>query len=48
VRETLRILTLPEAVQAKVADGTVPARAVKTLGDLAKIHPELPRAPSPW
>lgn len=41
VRETLRILQLPDGVQQQVAAGEVPARAVKTLAELGAIHPEL-------
>jgi hypothetical protein len=38
VREHLRILKLPDPVQAKIAAGDVPLRAVKPLAELAKIH----------
>lgn len=41
VREHLRILKLPEQLQAKVADGEIPMRAVKPLAGLAAIHPDL-------
>ena len=41
VRERLQILELPEALHDKVADGTIPLRAVKALVVLTKIHPEL-------
>lgn len=42
VRERLQILELPEALHDKVADGTIPLRAVKAFVALTKIHPELP------
>ena len=41
VREHLRILKLPEELQAKVASGEIPVRAIKPLGRLAGIHPGL-------
>jgi hypothetical protein len=41
VREHLRILKLPEQLHDKVAAGDIPMRAVKPLGDLAAIHPDL-------
>jgi ParB family chromosome partitioning protein len=41
VREHLRILKLPTPVQARIAAGEVPLRAVKPLAELAKIHPGL-------
>ena len=41
VREHLRILKLPEELQAKFASGEIPVRAVKPLGQLATIHPGL-------
>jgi ParB/RepB/Spo0J family partition protein len=41
VRERLQILELPEALHDKVADATIPLRAVKALAALTKIHPEL-------
>lgn len=41
VRDALRILELPEAIQHQVALGSVPLQAVKTLGQLTAIHPEL-------
>jgi ParB/RepB/Spo0J family partition protein len=42
VRERLLILDLPEKLRHQVAAGIVPLMAVKTLGALAKIHPDLP------
>ena len=42
VTERLQILDVPEALHARIADGMIPASAVKALGELAKIHPELP------
>lgn len=42
IRDTLAILDLPENVHPKIADGTVPLRAVKPLVALTKIHAELP------
>jgi ParB/RepB/Spo0J family partition protein len=42
VRERLAILELPEVLHDRVADGTIPLRAVKALGALAKIHEGLP------
>ena len=42
VREHLRILELPEPVQAGLAAGGVPLLAVKALADMAKLHPGLP------
>ena len=42
VRERLLILDLPEKLRHQVAAGVVPLMAVKTLGALAKIHPDLP------
>ena len=42
VRERLLILDLPEKLRHQVAAGVVPLMAVKALGALAKIHPELP------
>jgi len=41
VRERLAILELPEPLHDRVADGTVPLRAVKALVALTKVHPEL-------
>ena len=41
VREHLRILELPEALQQKVADGEIPMRAVRPLTALQEIHPGL-------
>ena len=41
VREHLRILKLPEQLQAKVAAGEIPMRAVKPLAEVAAIHPDL-------
>jgi ParB/RepB/Spo0J family partition protein len=42
VTERLAILDVPEALHPKIADGTIPASAVKPLGELAKVHPALP------
>jgi ParB/RepB/Spo0J family partition protein len=42
VRERLLILDLPEKLRHQVAAGILPLMAVKTLGALAKIHPDLP------
>jgi ParB/RepB/Spo0J family partition protein len=42
VRERLLILDLPEKLRHQVAAGIVPLMVVKTLGALAKIHPDLP------
>jgi hypothetical protein len=42
VRERLLILDLPEKLRHQVAAGIVPLMAVKTLGALAQIHPDLP------
>ena len=44
VGEHLRILKLPAELQAKVASGEIPVRAVKPLGQLAGIHPGLASA----
>jgi len=41
VREHLRILKLPEELQGKFASGEIPLRTVKSLGQLAGIHPGL-------
>ncbi len=38
VRETLQILDLPEDLWPKVAEGTIPLRAVKALMALTKMH----------
>jgi ParB/RepB/Spo0J family partition protein len=42
VRERLEILELDEALHARVDDGTIPLKAVRTLAGLAKIHAGLP------
>lgn len=42
VRERLQLLELPEELHAGVDDGTVPLLAVKTLLELAVMHPDLP------
>jgi ParB/RepB/Spo0J family partition protein len=42
VRERLEILELDEALHARVDDGTIPLKAIRTLGGLAKIDPALP------
>jgi hypothetical protein len=41
VREHLRILKLPEQLQAKVSADEIPLRAVKSLAQLENIHPGL-------
>ena len=41
VREHLRILKLPEELQAKIAAGEIPMRAVKPLAEVAAIHADL-------
>ncbi|MBV8997450.1 MAG: ParB/RepB/Spo0J family partition protein [Solirubrobacterales bacterium] len=41
VREHLRILKLPEELKHKFRSGEIPVRAVKSLGQLASIHPGL-------
>lgn len=41
VREHVRILKLPEELQAKFASGEIPVRAVKALGQLTGVHPGL-------
>ena len=42
VRETLRVLALPDDVQGLVARGVVPQSAIKALVDLARLHEGLP------
>jgi len=42
VRERLAILDLPEDLHAQVGDGTIPPGAIRSLVELAKIHPGLP------
>jgi ParB/RepB/Spo0J family partition protein len=42
VRERLEILELDEALHARVDDGTIPLKAIRTLVGLAKIDPGLP------
>lgn len=44
VREHLRILKLPAELQHNIADDQIPLRAVKSLAQLAGIHPGLARA----
>ncbi|MDQ2894373.1 MAG: ParB/RepB/Spo0J family partition protein, partial [Actinomycetota bacterium] len=41
VREHLRILKLPDALQRRVAAGEIPLRAVRALVQLGNVHPEL-------
>lgn len=42
VRETLRVLALPDDVQGLVARGVVPQSAIKALVELARLHEGLP------
>jgi ParB/RepB/Spo0J family partition protein len=44
VREHLRVLKLPEALQRRVAAGEIPLRAVKALAQLESIHSGLASA----
>jgi ParB/RepB/Spo0J family partition protein len=44
VREHLRVLKLPDALQRRVAAGEIPLRAVKPLAQLESIHPGLSSA----
>jgi ParB-like chromosome segregation protein Spo0J len=41
VREGLAILDLPEDLHAQVGDGTIPPGAIRSLVELARIHPGL-------
>lgn len=42
VRERLEILELDAELHARVEDGTIPLKAIRTLAGLAKIHSALP------
>lgn len=44
VREHLRILKLPDALQRRVAGGEIPLRAVRALVQLGNVHPGLASA----
>lgn len=44
VRERLQLLELPAELHPSVDDGSIPLQAVRTLLELAAIHPELPGA----
>jgi len=45
VRERLGVLELPEQLHAQVSDGAIPPGAIRSLVDLAGVHPKSPCSP---